>query len=203
MLAGAPLPMATRRAAVLVIRATAAVLAACPPAARAQQVDVAASELAFVTRMMGAPVEGRFTRWQAQLQFDPRRPAAAQITLRVDMTSARFPAAEVSAEAQRPVWFDGARFAEARFQSTAVKPLADNRFEIEGRLELKGRTHDLRVPVALARYGNSASATGSFVIRRLDYGVGDGEWADTSLVANDVQVRFRLALNGLGSASTP
>jgi polyisoprenoid-binding protein YceI len=41
-------------------------------------------------------------------------------------------------------------------------------------------------------------ATGSFTIQRLDYKVGDGEWTDTSMVGNEVQVRFKFTLSGLG-----
>lgn len=193
----------TRATTATVALAAAAALLGGVSAARAQQVDPAASELVFVTRLMGAPVEGRFARWQAQVRFDPRRPSEAQIVLRIDMTSVRFAAAEVSAEAQRPVWFDAAQFPEARFQSTAVKPLAGNRFEVSGRLELKGRAQEISVPVTWVQTGNSGVASGSVDIRRLDHGIGAGEWADASLVANDVQVRFRISLVALPSASTP
>jgi polyisoprenoid-binding protein YceI len=35
------------------------------------------------------------------------------------------------------------------------------------------------------------------VIKRLDFKIGEGDWADTSMVANDVQVKFKLQLNGV------
>ena len=41
------------------------------------------------------------------------------------------------------------------------------------------------------------SATGTFTIKRLDFKIGEGEWADTSMVANDVQVKFKLAVTGV------
>jgi polyisoprenoid-binding protein YceI len=40
-------------------------------------------------------------------------------------------------------------------------------------------------------------ASGSVAIKRLDFKIGDGEWADTSMVANDVTVKFKLAFAGL------
>lgn len=182
--------------------AVAALAGAAP--APAQQVDVAASELAFVVRMMGVPVEGRFTRWDATLQFDPRRAAAAQLALRIDATSATFAAAEVSAEARRASWFDSARFGEARFQSSRVAPLGGDRFDVTGQLTLKGRTRTLAVPVTLEQTGSRGVARGSFTLPRLDYGIGEGEWADASLVAHEVTVRFRVALDGLApAAGTP
>jgi polyisoprenoid-binding protein YceI len=53
------------------------------------------------------------------------------------------------------------------------------------------------VPVQLAQAGGVSTATGSFTLKRLDFKIGDGEWADTSMVANDVQVKFKLSLGGV------
>src|SRR6185436_112845 len=88
----------------------------------AQTVNSAASELVFVTRQMGVPVEGRFQRWSAQVALDPRKPEAAQVVLRIQMDSVAFAAPEVTAEAQRPVWLDTAKFPQAVFQSMAIRP---------------------------------------------------------------------------------
>ena len=62
---------------------------------------------------------------------------------------------------------------------------------------IKGQSRDLVVPVTLSNAGAQTVATGSFMLKRLDFKVGDGDWADTSVVANEVQVRFKLALQGL------
>jgi len=166
-------------------------------AAPAQRVDTKASEVKFVTRMMGVPVEGRFERWDAQVAFDPRQPATARVALRIDTTSATFASAEVGVEAQRAAWFDSPRFRDARFESTAVKALDGGRYELSGRLTLKGRTRDIAVPIVLERSGDAGTASGGLAVRRLDFGIGEGEWSDTSLVAAEVQVRFRIALTGL------
>jgi len=45
--------------------------------------------------------------------------------------------------------------------------------------------------------GNT-TASGTFAIKRLDFRIGDGDWKDTSLVADAVQVRFKLVLTGVG-----
>ena len=45
--------------------------------------------------------------------------------------------------------------------------------------------------------GANSTASGSFTIKRLDFKVGEGEWTDTSMLANDVSVHFKLALAGL------
>jgi polyisoprenoid-binding protein YceI len=166
-------------------------------AAQAQTVDPAASELMFVTRQMGVPVEGRFQRWSAQVALDPRKPEAGQVVLRIEMNSVSFAASEVTAEAQRAVWFDTARFPQAEFRSSAIRGTGNGQFEVSGRLTLKGETHDLTVPVTLTHRGDGATAVGSFAVKRSDYRIGEGEWSDASLVAHEVKVRFRIALSGL------
>jgi len=166
-------------------------------AAQAQTVDPAASELVFVTRQMGVPVEGRFQRWSAQVSLDPRKPEAARVVLRIQTDSVDFPAPEVTAEAQRAVWLDTAKYPQAVFQSSAIKAAGNGRYEMTGRLTLKGESHDMVVPVTFTQSGERGTASGNFVVRRSDFRIGEGEWTDASLVAYEVQVRFRIALSGL------
>jgi polyisoprenoid-binding protein YceI len=90
-----------------------------------------------------------------------------------------------------------ARFPQASFQSTAVKRLDANRFEVAGKLAIKGVSSDVVVPVTLAQQGAQTTATGSFAIKRLTFRIGEQEWSDTSMVADDVQVRFRFMLTGI------
>lgn len=185
----------TRILALVSLAAAALTLAA--EAAAAQHVDPAASELVFVTRQMGVPVEGRIQRWAAQVALDPRRPEGGQVGLHIQMDSVAFAAPEVTAEAQRPVWLDTAKHPQAVFQSTAIRATGGGRYEMSGRLTLKGQTHPVTVPVSLAQQGSSGTATGTFTLKRSDFRIGEGEWTDASLVAHEVQVRFRLALSGL------
>jgi polyisoprenoid-binding protein YceI len=167
--------------------------------ASAQQVEPAGSELVFVTRQMGVPVEGRFQRWSAQVALDPRKPESGRVGMNIQMDSVAFAAPEVTAEAQRAVWLDTARFPQAQFQSTGIRAAGNGRYEMSGRLTLKGQTHELTVPVSLVQNGASGTASGAFTIKRSDFRIGEGEWTEDSLVAHEVQVRFRIALSGLAA----
>jgi polyisoprenoid-binding protein YceI len=170
-------------------------------AASAQQAAPArllpGSEIRFVSRQMGVPVEGRFTRFDAQVALDPKAPEGGRVALTVDTASAEFGAPELDAELPKPVWFDSRKFPQATFQSTQTKGLGGGRFEVRGTLDIKGVRRDVVIPVTLARSGDVSTASGSFVIRRLEFRIGDGEWSDVSMVADEVQVRFRLGLGGL------
>lgn len=168
-------------------------LAAGAPLALAQTVVPAGSEIAFVSRQMGVPVEGHFRQWTADITFDPKAPGTGRVHFDVVTASAHFGAPDVEKEVKKPVWFDIARFPTASFRSSAIQATGPGRFDVSGRLTIKGQTRDIVVPVTL----EGQTARGSFTIKRLAFRIGDGEWADTSMVADDVQVKFRLTLAGL------
>jgi len=169
------------------------------PLAAQQRLLAAQSELSFTTRQMGVPVQGRFRNFDAQIAFDPKQPEAARIALRIDLASAAIGTAETEAELAKPGWFDTRKFPQASFVSTNVKPVGPGRFDVAGQLTLKGTSRGVVVPVTLQQSGATSTASGSFAIRRLDYRIGDGDWNDTSLVADEVQVKFKLALTGVAA----
>lgn len=175
--------------------ATATAVLALPAAA--QQVVPAQSEIGFVSKQMGVPVEGKFRKWAAQIAFDPKKPEAGKVSFTIDTGSASFGAPETDAEMPKAPWFNVARFPQATFQSSAIKALGGGRFEVRGKLAIKGSTQDAIVPVTVTQAGAASTASGVFTIRRLDFKIGEGEWTDTAMVANDVQVKFKLALTGL------
>ena len=172
-------------------------LATAAAAAGAQTVVPAQSEIAFVSKQMGVPVEGKFKKWTAQIALDPKKPEAGKVSFVIDTASAGFGAAETDAEVPKAAWFNVAKFPQASFTSTAIKAIGPGKFEVAGQLAIKGSTQNVVVPVTVAQSGATSTATGAFTIKRLDFKIGEGEWADTSMVANEVQVKFRLALTGL------
>ncbi|MFM2263220.1 MAG: hypothetical protein RI959_1896, partial [Pseudomonadota bacterium] len=78
-----------------------------------QQLVPAQSEIVFVSKQMGVPVEGRFRKFDAQLAFDPAKPAASKIAFTVDVASATLGSREADAELPKAVWFNTARFPQA------------------------------------------------------------------------------------------
>jgi polyisoprenoid-binding protein YceI len=170
--------------------------AAAQPGPPVAQVG-AGSEIAFATKQMGVPVEGKFGKFAAQIALDPRKPESGSVAFSIDTGSARLGSAETDAEVVKPVWLNVAKFPQATFQSSAVRAAGAGKFEVAGKLTIKGSTHDVVVPVQLTQSGASSTATGSFTLKRLAFKIGEGEWADTSMVADEVVVRFKLLLTGL------
>ena len=157
----------------------------------------AQSEIVFTSKQMGVPVEGRFGQFDAQIVLDPKQPAAGKVSFSIATGSATLGIKETDAELRNPGWFSTAKFPQATFESSALKSLGGGRFEVSGQLAIKGSTQNIVVPVLVTQAGGSSTATGSFTIKRLEFKIGEAEWADTSLVANEVLVRFKLVLTGL------
>lgn len=158
----------------------------------------AQSEITFQVKQSGVPIDGRFRRFEAQLALDPKAPQSGTVAITVDTGSATVGFAESDVELPRAPWFNSATFPRAVFQSSAIKALGGGRFQAIGKLDLKGISHDLVVPVTIVQNGAQSTASGELIVKRLDFRVGENEWADLSLVANDVRVRFKLVFTGLG-----
>ena len=179
--------------------AAAALLAGAAPSAFAQQKLLPAqSDISFSIKQMGVPVEGRFKKFDAQLALDPKKPEGGKVSIVIDTASAGFGVADADTELPRAPWFAVTKYPQATFQSTAIKGVGPGKLEVAGKLTVKGNSRDVTVPVALAQAGGVTTASGTFAIKRLDFKIGEGEWTDTSMVANDVQVKFKLAFSGVG-----
>ena len=185
----------------LLVAASLAFAAALPAAAQ-QKLVPAQSEVGFQFKQMGVPVDGKFTKFDAQVSFDAAKLATSKVAFTVDIASATLGDKATDAELPKAPWFNTAKFPQATFASSSIKALGGGKFEVAGKLSIKGVAQDVVVPVAMTQAGAGTAlvttAVGSFPIKRLTYKIGEGEWADTSMVADPVTVKFKLALNGVG-----
>ena len=178
--------------------ATALFAVTASPAFAQQKLVPAQSEIAFTSKQMGVPVDGRFRKFDAQVAFDPKQPEAAKIAFTIDLASASLGTAETEAELAKPDWFNTKAFPQATFVSSGVKALGGGKFDVSGKLGIKSVGRDVVVPVTLVQAGGNTTASGTFAIKRLDFKIGEGDWKDTSMVADAVQVKFKLVLTGVG-----
>ena len=164
-------------------------------AALAQAIDAGRSAVSATFRQMGVPVEGKFSKFAGQVRYDPASPGTAQASVDVDVASFDLGDAQYNQEVRGKEWFDTARFPRASFVSTAIKPIAAGRLEVAGKLTIKGRTVDVNVPLNVRSDGSGANVfEGGVPIRRLAFGIGEGEWKDTGLLADEVVVKFKLVV---------
>jgi len=165
----------------------------------AQAVLYDKSEIRFVSKQMGVDVEGRFRKWKCAVDFRPDALGQSRADFDIELASIDLASEESETELKRKDWFDTPRFPLATFRSSSVKSLGGDRYEIAGKLSIKGTDRDVTIPVQVRKdaAGNSV-AEGQFAVKRLAFGIGSGPWSDPSVVADDVLVRVRIVLARAG-----
>jgi polyisoprenoid-binding protein YceI len=174
---------------------------ATPPTAAATQAKIIPeqSTITFTSKQMGVPVDGRFGKFDAQISFDPKQASASKINFSVDIGSAAVGDAETVREMRKPEWFNFAKFPTASFQSTTAKALGGGKFEVNGKLTIKGIERQITTIVQLTQKAGITLVEGNFPLKRLDFKLGDGDWKDVSVVADEVVVKLKLALSGVAA----
>lgn len=180
---------------------TALLVLAAEPAYAQQKLNPAQSDVSFTFKQMGVPVDGKFKKFDAQINFDAAKLDASKVTFTVEIASTTIGDPATDAELPKSTWFNTSKFPQAIFVSSSIKALGAGKYEAAGKLSVKGIAQDVVVPITMTQTGAGAAAVttaiGSFAIKRLTFKIGEGEWADTSMVADPVQVKFKLAMTGI------
>lgn len=184
---------ATSARAVPAMLAMLAVLAAASSAAWAQM-DAGKSTLVAISRQMSVPVEGSFTKFDAQINFDPAKPAAGTARLTVDTGSYDLGDASYNDSVRGPEWFDAKVYPQATFVSTSIVQSAPSQYSVSGNLTIKGHTQRVVIPVVLTQQAATQTFDGTLPIHRLAFDIGTGEWKDTSTVADEVLIKFHIVV---------
>ncbi|MHA3735764.1 YceI family protein [Pseudomonas sp. Eth.TT006] len=160
-------------------------------AAEYHRVNTTASQISFTYKQMGSLMYGTFGKFEATLQFDSDNLATAHTTLHIDLTSIDAGSSDANTELVKPAWFDTQRFPTAVFESSRFTQVTDNHYLIAGQLTLKGITREVQVPVELKPDSAIGIFDGELVLKRDQFGLGAGEWAD-SVVSNDIAIKFKV-----------
>ena len=152
------------------------------------------SSIIFVSKQMSVPVEGVFRKFSGKIRINPAKPEAGSAQLEIDVSSIDAGGAEANDEVKGKNWFSVAEFPAAKFVSSSVKALGGGQFEAAGKMTIKGKAMEIRAPFSMKEDKGLLVIDGVFTLKRLDYGIGSGLWSDTSVVADEVQIKFHLLL---------
>ncbi len=164
------------------------------PAQAQQKIVPEKSFIRFAFTQMNVAVEGKFRKFDATIAFDPAKPQATKATFEVDMSSIDLGSDEGNTEARRKTWLNVDGFPKATFTATSVKALGAGKFEARGPLAIKGASREIVANFTLSDANGMRTVEGQFPLKRLQYKIGEGEWADTDTVADDILVKFRFVL---------
>jgi polyisoprenoid-binding protein YceI len=152
------------------------------------------SSLAFSATQNGAPVKGTFQSFTGTIQFDPADLKSSHIEIVVDLASLKTGDSEIADTLKSADWFNTGAFPKAVFKAASFVKTGDKTYQANGTLTLRDKTQPLVLNFTLENYSASnAMAKGSAVIKRTQFGVGQGDWAKTDAIKDDVQVEFTLS----------
>ena len=169
-----------------------AALLASAPAMANEYVQAEGSTLAFASRYDSELFTGRFEEFNTRLRFNPADPGSGRLEVLIGLTSAVTGNAERDSTLRTAEFFDIGRHAQARYTANGFRKVADDQYVADGTLELRG----VSKPVSLTFTWNTDCErpvlSGRAVVQRLDFGVGAGDWADTALIPNAVNISTRV-----------
>jgi polyisoprenoid-binding protein YceI len=157
------------------------------------------SAIRFEAYQQGAPVQGGFERFTADILLDPDDLAGSSIEVEIETASITTGHQDRDAALRSPNLFDAERWPTARFASVSLEHLGGEAYEARGQLTIRDVQKDVVLPFTLHITDHPgepgrwrAEARGEVTISRLDFGVGQGEWASTAAVGEDVVIRVAI-----------
>ena len=161
-------------------------------AATPLKIDATKSTVSAVFKQIGVAVESRFMKFGAQIDFDAASPDASKASVEIDIASFDLGDPDYNREVLKKEWFNAAQFPKASFVSTKIRGNGPGKLEVSGKLTIKGKTTEVNFPMSVKKEGAVQVFEGNLPIRRLTFNIGEGEWKDTSVVADEVVIKFRV-----------
>lgn len=135
---------------------------------------------------------GRFERFTARIAFDPAS-ASGHFDVSIDLASAGTENDERDEVLFGAEFFNVRALSQARYQATQFRRLEDGRFVAAGTLSLRGVSQPVPLTFTWTN-GSTPLLEGRATVPRLAFQVGTGDWADTELLPDAVEVTTRLRL---------
>lgn len=149
------------------------------------------SSITFTATQNNSPVTGKFTAFSGDINFDPARLKESNITIRVDLNSVTTEYGDIATTLKTADWFNIAKFPQAIFKASDFTKTGDKTYQANGTLTIRDKTVPVVLSFILENYSDSkADAKGSAQLKRTLFNVGQGEWAKTDAVKDDVKIDF-------------
>jgi polyisoprenoid-binding protein YceI len=179
------------------VTAPAAIAAPSPAAAKKWTVMQEKSSITFRAKQMGTEFEGAITRFTPDIAFDPDHLDASKVTVDIDVASIDAKDPERNKALKDRDWFDPASFPTARFETSKFTKTGENSYLADATLTIKGMAVPVQLPFTLEKqavgFGQDRTImTGSVTLDRSKFQLGQGDWADPSVIANEVEVAIKV-----------
>lgn len=175
------------------VAAALAGLMATAPVLAADYVQAPGSVLVFATKYDGEVFTGTFPGFDTKLSFDPAKLEGSKLEVTIPLAGAKSGNSDRDSTLQGADFFNVGKFAQAKYSATTFRALGNNQYAADGTLELRG----VSKPVTLTftwTPGAQPVLSGKATVKRLDFGVGGGDWADTKAIPNETAISTKVVL---------
>ncbi len=151
------------------------------------------STLVFASSYDGETFTGQFGRFDTRVGFDPAHPELGTLAVSIGLAGTSTGNGDRDSTLAGADFFDVGKFAQATYTAKGFKPLGGDRYSTDGTLSL----HGVSRPVTLTFQwtpGAQPVLAGKATVKRLDFGVGGGDWKDTGTIPDAVAVSTRVVL---------
>ena len=160
--------------------------------------DPTKSRLGFRATQEGAQFNGHFHDFTAGLQiaFADGKYSLQQVDAGIQLKSVDTDYQERDDYLVQEDWFYAELWPRATFSSSLIADNGAGNYIADGTLALRGISKEVQLDLQLVieDNGERGKLLGSASINRLDFGVGQGDWADTEWIGDKVAVEFELYL---------
>jgi polyisoprenoid-binding protein YceI len=152
------------------------------------------SSLNFTFTQLDAASTGQFRKFTTELVYDEKNPAASSLNVKVDVASLDTQDSERDTALAGAELFDIKTHPTATFVARSLARAASGQLEAVGQLSIRGVSKPVRLPLTLRPTAQGLELSGQTTIKRLDYGVGQGEWKSTESVGDEVKIAYKVVL---------
>lgn len=161
--------------------------------APAWQIVPEASSLNFTATQNGAPTMGSFKKFIADIHFDPEHLDGNSVKVVIDVNSISDPLNQLADTLKGSDWFNAKQFPTATYTAAKFTKTGDKAYQADGMLTIRDKTLPVILKFTQEEYtGNKARIKGGTTIKRTAFGVGQGDWADTNTIKDDVKIDFEV-----------
>ncbi|KTD68148.1 MULTISPECIES: YceI family protein [Legionella] len=150
------------------------------------------SSISFTATQNNAPVTGSFKEFTATINADPAHYQDSNVDVVVNISSLTASYAEITSILLGPDWFNAKEFPKAEFKSTKFTKKDDKNYEAAGTLTIKNKSLPVTLTfTAIESPKEHLLVEGHTTVKRLDFGIGQGDWSSTSEIKDEVTINFK------------
>jgi polyisoprenoid-binding protein YceI len=161
------------------------------PAFAADYAQAPGSTLAFAGKYQGEVFTGKFPGFATRFSFDPRQLATSKLDVTIPLATATTANADYDAELRGDAFFNSGKFPQAKYSASKFRSLGGNRYAADGTLSLRGVSKPVTLEFTWTP-GAKPVLAGKATVKRLDFGVGGGDWADTGLIPDAIAISTKV-----------